>query len=220
MKYVIALSGGIDSTTLLAILSKEKDAQIYCIGFKYPSKHNEHEIKAAFNIAENYKVSYHVVDTTSIFNIFKSNLLLGQGVIPKGHYKADNMKLTVVPGRNTIFASILMGYAQSIEADYITLGIHKGDHAIYPDCRPLWLREFGKLCYDTTEKKIMLQVPLLYLDKSKIVQIGLNLNAPYHLTRTCYTNQINACGECGSCIERLEAFAANNTKDPIAYGSK
>jgi len=216
MKYVISLSGGLDSTTLLSYLLYKKH-DVECLSFKYPSKHNFYELNAAVNVAEFYSVNLNVMDVSTIFNLFKSNLLLGQGEIPEGHYESENMTATVVPGRNTIFASILMGYAQSMNADMIALGIHAGDHAIYPDCRPEWFKQFNKLCYQTTEKKVMLQAPFLHFSKIEIVTLGLQLETPYHLTRTCYKAQLMPCGKCGACVERREAFNKNNTTDPVIY---
>ena len=139
------------------------------------------------------------------------------GEIPEGHYNDATMSQTVVPGRNLMFASILAGYAESIGFNRIALGVHKGDHEIYPDCRKEFVKALDSCIYLSTDKSVEVYTPLIDMDKIEIVQEGLDLEVPYHLTRTCYKDQERSCGVCGSCVERLEAFKLNNVKDPIEY---
>jgi 7-cyano-7-deazaguanine synthase len=215
-KIVMALSGGMDSGTMLAKFINDNH-EVYCLNFTYGSKHNKYEIQCAQKLADYYQVSYRLIDLTEAFKGFKSNLLSAGGDIPEGHYEQSNMALTVVPGRNTIFASILMGYAESINAEYIALGVHKGDHAIYPDCRTEYVKALDNLVYLASDKKIQVISPFSNMDKTDICRVGLTLNVPYEITRTCYKNQEFSCGKCGACTERLESFKLNNAVDPIKY---
>ena len=222
-KIVIGLSGGLDSTTLLATLL-EKGFEVHCCLFYYGSKHGELERKAAEEIIKYYQyqnalVIEHKFNIKNIFDGVGSALLLNDDKIPTGHYAAENMKSTVVPGRNLIFLSIMASIAENINAKYIGLGVHAGDHYIYPDCRPEFIKATMEAILKSTENKVSIITPFLNLPKSGILAEGmlLKLKVPYELTRTCYTSEKVACGKCGSCIERLEAFEINNIKDPIEY---
>lgn len=215
-KVVLALSGGLDSTTLLAHLLHE-GAEVHGVGFQYGSKHNEYERQAMVKVAAWCRVRYTLIDVTTIFQPFKSDLLKSGGPIPEGHYEAENMKQTVVPARNLIFASILAGFAESIKAPLIALGVHAGDHTIYPDCRPKFIYSLRQAVEHATDGHVTVWAPFLYESKTSIVTKGLKLGVRYELTRTCYKDQVVACGRCGSCTERKEAFAQNHTTDPISY---
>lgn len=224
MKCIVSLSGGMDSVSLLGKVLAEWSPddgapadQILAVGFSYGSKHNRFENQAAWEVAKYYNVPLRLIDLTGVMDGFKSNLLLGQGQVPEGHYEAESMRQTVVPGRNTIFVSILSGLAESLGAGLIYLGIHGGDHHVYPDCRPEWLRAMRETVLHSTEGKVELRAPFLYGNKTSIIKDGLVIGVPYHLTRTCYKAQPLACGRCGSCRERLGAFKDNDVEDPIEY---
>jgi 7-cyano-7-deazaguanine synthase len=158
-----------------------------------------------------------LIDLYGIMLHFKSDLMLSGGEIPEGHYEAESMRRTVVPGRNSIFASILLGVAQSEGAEEIWLGIHAGDHFIYPDCRPEWVTPTRQVIRVASNDQIDLWTPFLQVDKSDILLKGFTLGVPYQLTRTCYKDQAIACGRCGSCQERLAAFRKIGREDPIEY---
>jgi len=221
---VIGLSGGMDSATLLGFLL-EQGYEVHCCVFNYGSKHNAYENKAALDVAEYYKknlspVFVTVFDLREVFKPFESNLLLSGGEIPEGHYADENMKKTVVPGRNMIFAAIMAGIAESIQAEAIALGVHSGDHSIYPDCRPEFIKALDTVIFLSSDKKVQVLTPFITDNKTSILEYGYNYTAftvPYHLTRTCYKDQAIACGKCGSCVERLEAFANINQTDPVPY---
>jgi 7-cyano-7-deazaguanine synthase len=164
-------------------------------------------------------VHLHEFNLTDAFGDFNSNLLKSGGDIPEGHYEEESMKLTVVPGRNLIFSAIMAGLAESIGAEDIALGVHSGDHAIYPDCRPDFIISLAETVKASSDGKVKVRTPLLFEDKTSILRIGHSLNppVPYKLTRTCYKDQELSCGKCGSCQERLEAFGKLGIKDPIDY---
>jgi len=147
----------------------------------------------------------------------KSDLLKTGGPIPEGHYTDESMSATVVPGRNIIFMSILTSYAWSIGAEKIAIGIHQGDHAIYPDCRPAFLSSMKEAIQFGTDKRVDVIAPFIGFNKIVIVRRGTRIDVPYQLTRTCYKDQEKSCGKCGSCVERLEGFERNEIEDPIQY---
>lgn len=217
-KILVSLSGGMDSTTVLAaVMEQEHQQQIKAVSFTYGSKHNQFENEAAEKIAAHYGIPLQKIDISSIMSNVKSDLLLSGGEIPEGHYQAETMRQTVVPGRNIIFCSILAGIAMSEGASEVWLGVHSGDHHIYPDCRPDFVRHMAEAVFHGTGEKVFLTAPYLYINKMDILKRGMAMKVPYHLTRTCYKNQPIACGKCGSCRERLEAFERLEISDPLAY---
>lgn len=216
-KAVLSLSGGLDSSTLLAWMLQEMKFDVVPVSFAYGSKHGDYELDASQRIVKHYGLQSHLFDLSDVFVSFKSNLLRAGGPIPEGHYEAESMKQTVVPGRNLIFASILTGLAESIGASVIALGVHAGDHAIYPDCRPLFIQRLQSTVEAATGQQVTILTPFLRWSKTDIVAQGLRLKVPYHLTRTCYKDQDVACGKCGSCTERIESFRLNGVDDPIKY---
>lgn len=223
-KVVMGLSGGMDSATLLGILLDE-EAEVHCCHFQYGSKHNEYERQVTLKLLSYYNHHYkqrvylHTFNLRDIFRHIQSNLLKSGGAIPEGHYEEESMKLTIVPGRNLIFASIMAGLAESIGAESIALGVHSGDHAIYPDCRADFISALYLTVGKSTDNKVEVISPFLKDDKTSILQQGysLSLSVPYQHTRTCYKDQPMSCGRCGSCVERLEAFHNLGKKDPIQY---
>jgi 7-cyano-7-deazaguanine synthase len=220
-RCIVSLSGGLDSTTLLAdLVLNPSNEVVLAVGFTYGSKHNNWENMAAFAVASHYKVKLRLVDLTGVMAGFKSDLLKTGGDIPEGHYEAETMRQTVVPGRNIIFASILAGIAWSEKAELVYLGVHAGDHYIYHDCRPLFVRAMQDAVRFGTGELVRLEAPYLNVNKSQVLKVGLTLDVPYHLTRTCYKNQRIACGKCGSCQERLAAFAFWEVRDPLEYETR
>lgn len=218
MKIVLSLSGGMDSATLLA-QAVSRGYEVIPVGFYYGSKHGKYEQEAARQLVSYYKLAanHQTIDLTNVMSAFKSDLLLSGGEIPEGHYTDSSMSRTVVPGRNIIFASVLSGLAWSVKAEQVWLGVHAGDHAIYPDCRPGFINSMREAVHSGTDGLVLLKAPYLNIDKTAILKIGLGLKVPYDLTRTCYKDQKMACGKCGSCTERIEAFTKNNVTDPLEY---
>ena len=226
-KVLIAMSGGLDSTTL-AYYMMAKGYSIIPVFFNYGSKHNPYEwnaIQLVMNrIKQDFPDKVHEsglnLDITSVFSFHQSSLMMSsKNNIPEGHYNDETMKQTVVPGRNLTFIAMMAGIAESKGYDMVAVGAHSGDHYIYPDCRPRFFKHAKRAVYESTEGKVTLAFPFLHYDKAKIVRWGLENNpkVPYDLTRTCYKNQADACGKCGACQERKEAFIKNNTRDLIRY---
>lgn len=213
-RYVIALSGGLDSAVLLAdVLKSRAPEDVLCVSFRYGSKHEEREAQAAFSLCEHYKVDQEVVHVKLPAD--KSSLLNKELPIPEGHYQDRTMKSTVVPCRNLIFASYLAAYAENHNAAAIALGVHSGDHAIYPDCRLEFVTALEKAVKLATEGRVAVYTPFVDWDKKQIVAHGDFLKVPFHLTWTCYNGGNVPCRRCGSCVERAEAFTKNKLTDPV-----
>lgn len=221
---VIGLSGGMDSATLLGHLINEGFTRIHCCWFSYGSKHNSYEFEAYLKLIDFYRLRgiellSHTFDLTNTFKDFNSALLKSGEEIPEGHYEEESMSKTVVPGRNLIFASIMAGLAESVKAQVIALGVHSGDHAIYPDCRPQFMQALKVVIDASSDHSVSVIAPFLHDDKFSILKKGYSLipRVPYEYTRTCYKDQELSCGKCGACQERLEAFEKICIADPIEY---
>ena len=222
---VVLLSGGMDSTTLLAE-AVQRFQKVRTLTFNYNQRHKR-EIESAKAVADFYKVPNRVVDVSMINPLLQgSSLTSAEVAVPKGHYEEQSMKATVVPGRNTILLSIAAGHAASIGFSHISFAAHAGDHAIYPDCRGEYVDAMNKVFSLFHYFPVKVWAPLLFGTKIDIIRAGLQMGVPYQLTWTCYDPQevvsrdrieILACGKCGSCVERIEAFVRNKTIDPVPY---
>jgi len=220
MKYVVSLSGGMDSSTLIYDLL-EKGNKVKAITFDYGQRHIK-EINSAKDIALHAGIDHEVIDVSFLKALLPGSSLTDDKVaVPEGHYESESMKDTVVPNRNMIFTSILAAHALAIGYDGVALGIHAGDHAIYPDCRPEWAaRVLAAVKVGNWEAdEFQMITPFVDMSKTDICKRGLELGVPYELTTTCYNGGAEACGKCGSCQERLEAFRDSGAIDPISYES-
>lgn len=216
MKTVVVLSGGLDSAVALAWACAQHQV-VGCVSYWYGSKHNDREWEFAKLLAQLYKIEIVRIGLDFVADLFKSDLLQSGGEIPKGHYEDETMKSTVVPFRNGIMLSIAAGYAESIGAENIVIGNHFGDHAIYPDCRESFINAMRMAISNGTEKSIALSSPFCTYKKEDIVGLGVSLNVPFASTYSCYEGGEKHCGECGTCIERKEAFVKAGVKDPTEY---
>lgn len=193
-----------DSTTLLYYLQELGD-DVYCLSFDYGQRHNK-ELDAARKITEITNTNHKIVDITSINELLQGSSLTSEIDIPYGHYEDESMKSTVVPNRNMILLSLAVGYAISINADAVAYAAHSGDHAIYPDCRPIFFERMNKVTEISNYENITILAPFLYMNKIEIAKLGQKLKVPFHLTWTCYEGKEEPCGKCGSCMERKEAM--------------
>jgi len=217
-KILVVLSGGMDSATALAwCVDKYKRENITTITFNYGSKHNQMENERAALLSDYYGVKNIYIEMPFINKIFKSDLLQSGGDIPEGHYADPSMKRTVVPFRNGIMLSIAAGLAESLEYNYLCIGNHEGDHAIYPDCRTEFMQPMDQAIENGTYKKIKILRPFEKIDKTEIIKIGSKLEVPYEISYSCYKGKELHCGKCGTCFERKEAFALSGTPDPTQY---
>lgn len=240
-KVVLSLSGGLDSSCLaLFYLAKGKELRTY--SFDYGQKHRVELEKVQKNVKflqdKGLPITHQIINLVDVFSNNTSSLVASTGKdIPHGHYASDNMKSTVVPLRNVIFSSIVYSKAinwavESGEDVIISLGLHAGDHTIYPDCRP----ESQEACRkafeisDWNSDKVSYEAPFVNIDKAMVLDEGLGamdkmgwteeeINEFLANTHTCYDpdEQGRACGKCGSCTERLEAFKMNGMVDPAEY---
>jgi 7-cyano-7-deazaguanine synthase len=219
MKALVLLSGGMDSATALALVLDQpvmgfKEVEV--VSFNYGQRHAK-ELESAKAIAEHYKVNHTILDLRGAMEAFAGSALTGGGAVPEGHYEDQSMKKTVVPNRNMSMLSLAVGLAISKGFDQVIYGAHKGDHAIYPDCREEFyfaLSRAVELCDYNPPK---LRVPFITADKSSIALIGHQLKMPFELTWSCYKGGEDHCGVCGTCVERREAFKLAEIDDPTVY---
>ena len=211
---LIALSGGVDSTTLLY----EYREEVACaVGFDYGSKHNARELAAAEAICRELEIPDLIIPLAFIGKYFRSDLLLSGGEMQLGDYSEENMSSTVVPFRNGIMLSILAGLAESRDLQQVLIANHFGDHAIYPDCRESFVKPMGEAITAGTSNGVKLVAPYTTLTKAEIVARGTRLGVPYGKTYSCYQGGERHCGRCGTCRERHDAFVANGLEDPTLY---
>jgi 7-cyano-7-deazaguanine synthase len=204
MKGLILLSGGMDSAVMLAAYKQEIQRAII---FNYGSKHATREMEAAKKLALAHGISYHVLDIVNVGLYLKSSLIVGsQSEVPDGHYHADNMKSTVVPFRNGIMLSIAAGYAASEGFEKVFIAVHAGDHHIYPDCRPDFIKNMAHSIWLGTDRSVALNAPFINMTKRDIALVGRELGVKFEDTYSCYKGWASHCGTCGTCIERKEAL--------------
>jgi 7-cyano-7-deazaguanine synthase len=213
---IIVLSGGMDSTVLLAD-ALNKGISTKALSFDYGSKHNDRELPFAAAVCKKNAIDHQIVRLPFINEIFSSSLLRSGDNIPEGAYDEPTMKSTVVPFRNGIMLSIAAGYAESVGAESVLLGSHSGDHFIYPDCRPEFNGAFSQAVFLGTDRKVKLSFPFADIDKRDIGDLGKKLGVDFKLTWTCYKGEEIHCGKCGACDERKYALRFNEGLDETEY---
>lgn len=211
---VIILSGGMDSVTMLY---DYQERIAVAISFDYGSNHNAKEIPFAQLHCRRLGIEHLVIPLEFIHRYFDSSLLQGAEAIPEGHYAADNMKSTVVPFRNAIMLSVAVGLAESRHLNYVMMANHGGDHTIYPDCRPEFVKAFSDAAVAGTYEKVEVWAPYTMLTKVDIAKRGKELGIDYSETWSCYKGGDVHCGRCGTCMERKEALEQAGIADNTAY---
>lgn len=211
---VLILSGGMDSVTMLY---DYQERIAVAISFDYGSNHNAKEIPFAQLHCRRLGIEHLVIPLEFIHRYFDSSLLQGAEAIPEGHYAADNMKSTVVPFRNAIMLSVAVGLAESRHLNYVMMANHGGDHTIYPDCRPEFVKAFSDASVAGTYEKVEVWAPYTMLTKVDIAKRGKELGIDYSETWSCYKGGDVHCGRCGTCMERKEALEQAGIADHTAY---
>jgi 7-cyano-7-deazaguanine synthase len=214
-KVVVIYSGGMDSYTVLNKAIKS-GFDVYALSFNYGQRHVK-ELEVAASVCADLNVHHKVVDISAINQLIGGSSLTDDIEVPEGHYEEESMKSTVVPNRNMILLSLAVGYAVSLKANKVFYGAHSGDHAIYPDCRPEFVEKMSDVCRIANYEEVEIVCPYLNNTKIEILTDGLEMGLDYSHTWTCYNGREKACGKCGACQERLEAFSLNNATDPLAY---
>lgn len=218
MKDTVCIySGGMDSFTLVNEIARA-DRLHSCLSFNYGQRHSK-ELRYAARGAAHLGVPHHVIDLTALAPHLLGSALTDSASVqlPEGHYANDNMKLTVVPNRNMIMLSVAIAYAVSHKLLRVCYGAHGGDHTIYPDCRPEFVELMHAAALIANWHPVAVEAPYLKLDKAAILKIGYRLGLDYRDAWTCYAGGQYACGRCGSCRERLEAFQLIGKEDPLQY---
>jgi 7-cyano-7-deazaguanine synthase len=223
-RAVVLLSGGLDSTTTLAI-AKDEGFEAYAISFRYGQRHHV-ELDAARRIAEEAGVGQHVEAEIDL-RMFGGSALTDAIDVPKGRATeemGEGIPVTYVPARNTVFLSFAVAWAEVLGADDIFIGVNALDYSGYPDCRPEYIAAYEQMANLATKRGVeghplRIHTPLIALTKAQIIERGLELGVDYALTRSCYdpTSAGEACGECDSCQLRLKGFAENGCSDPAPY---
>lgn len=217
-RVVVIYSGGMDSFTLLhRALADGHD--VHALSFDYGQKHVR-ELQVASQVCEQLGLPHKVIDIRAMKAVMAGSALTGGSEVPEGHYEEESMKSTVVPNRNMILLALATGYAVTVEADAVWFGAHGGDHAIYPDCRPEFVEKMDAVCRVANYEPVRIEAPYIRASKTDILADGLTMGLDYSQTWTCYNGREKACGVCGSCVERLEAFAAHGLSDPLAYEAR
>jgi 7-cyano-7-deazaguanine synthase len=220
-KAIVLLSGGLDSTTVLAI-AKAHDFECYALSFDYGQKQRS-ELESAKTIAKQSKVVEHRIMKISLADIGGSALTDDKIDVPK-YSESNEIPVTYVPARNTIFLSFALAWAEVIDCQKIYIGVNALDYSGYPDCRPEFIKAFEDMANLATKQsvegeKIEIKTPLISMTKAEIIQKGLSLGVDYSQTISCYLANSNgeACGECDACVLRINGFNNANIKDPTFY---
>ena len=221
-RAVLLLSGGLDSTTLLAYAVNERYT-VHAMTFRYGQRHAV-EIEAARRIAALYGVRDHVMVDIDL-RTFGGSALTGDLAVPKDRDDELGIPVTYVPARNTIFLSFALAWAEVLEAGDIFIGVNALDYSGYPDCRPEYIAAYERMANLATRaavegtNPIRVRTPLIDRTKAQIIQLGLSLGVDYAITQSCYDPQPSgvACGHCDACLLRLKGFAEAGAKDPARY---
>jgi 7-cyano-7-deazaguanine synthase len=218
---IILTSGGLDSTTCLAIARAEGFSPLYSLSVDYGQRHR-HELVAAANIAKHFGCTEHRVIKIDLRQFGKS-ALTDEIAVPKDRNESQmsrDIPITYVPARNTIFLSYALAWAEVLDCDHVFIGVNALDYSGYPDCRPEFIESFQNSARLGTKRTgLTIHAPLVHLTKAQIIQRGVALGVDYSMTHSCYDpdDQGRACGRCDSCVLRKKGFAEAGINDPTRY---
>lgn len=226
-KAVVLLSGGLDSTTALAV-ARSEGFDVYAMSFRYGQRHSL-ELESARRVAESMNVRHLVVEFD--LRAIGGSALTDRIEVPKDRSAAERgagIPVTYVPARNTIFLSFALAWAEVLGAEDIFIGVNALDYSGYPDCRPDYIEAFEGMANLATKAgvegrlRLKIHTPLIAMTKAEIIQTGLVLGIDYSLTHSCYdpTAEGLACGKCDSCLLRLKGFAEAGVRDPLQYAKR
>jgi 7-cyano-7-deazaguanine synthase len=222
---VVLLSGGVDSTTLLALARQQ--FTVYALSFRYGQRHSG-ELAAARRVAEAFGAARHVVTDIDL-RAFGGSALTSDIDVPKDRdaaAMAASIPVTYVPARNTIFLSFALAFAEVLSARDIFIGVNALDYSGYPDCRPEYITAFERMANLATRggvegtNRVQVRAPLIAMTKGEIIRLGVSLGVDYSMTTSCYDPAITglACGRCDACQLRRKGFHEAEVPDPTAYG--
>lgn len=215
---LVVFSGGMDSTSLVAYVRDAERAAPLLVSFDYGQRHRR-ELKSATQIAGLMDMEHLVVPMQAVGALLGGSALTDDTVdVPDGHYTDQSMSATVVPNRNAILCNIAAGIAGARGIDRVYIGVHSGDHAVYPDCRPEFVDALNASlvrAFDGRGPTVI--APFVRMFKSDIARIGYALGAPLDLSWSCYKGGTVHCGRCGTCVERAEAFHEAKVEDRTSY---
>ena len=221
-KVIVLLSGGLDSSTVLGYAVKMHGKEnVVALSFDYKQRHRK-ELESAIALAKYYNVEHKIVNLD--LRAIGGSALTDDIDVPENKLEeiGKGIPVTYVPARNTIFISYALALADVINAEKIFVGVNALDYSGYPDCRPEYIDVFNKLAKLAIKsgvegKNIEIVAPLINMTKKEIVELGMSLKVPYHLTWSCYEGKEKACGKCDSCLLRLKGFMEAGYKDPVEY---
>lgn len=221
---IVLSSGGLDSTTCLAIARANAFAPLYSMSFDYGQRHR-HELSAAERVARHFGVVEHRVITMDLRQFGNSALTADDIAVPKDRDESQmsaDIPITYVPARNTIFLSYALAWAEVLDCDDVFIGVNALDYSGYPDCRPEFIESFERTArLGTTRTNFTVHAPLVQLTKAQIIRRGIELGVDYGMTHSCYDPDAKgrACGRCDSCVLRKRGFAEARLADPTRYSA-
>ena len=226
MKAVVLVSGGLDSTTCLA-MAREKGFDLYALTFNYGQRH-DHELNSAKMVVDFFNIQNHSIIDIDLAQ-FGGSALTDKIDVPKKRDLSDmaEIPVTYVPARNTVFLSLALAWAEVLGSFDIFIGVNALDYSGYPDCRPEYISSFEKTANLATKAVVSgssfrIHTPLIDLTKSEIVKVGMDLGVDYSLTSSCYDpdQDGNPCGLCDACYLRLKGFKEAGIIDPLSYSNQ
>ena len=226
MKAVVLVSGGLDSTTCLA-MAREKGFDLYALTFNYGQRH-DHELNSAKMVVDFFNIQNHSIIDIDLAQ-FGGSALTDKIDVPKKRDLSDmaEIPVTYVPARNTVFLSLALAWAEVLGSFDIFIGVNALDYSGYPDCRPEYISSFEKTANLATKAGVSgssfrIHTPLIDLTKSEIVKVGMDLGVDYSLTSSCYDpdQEGNPCGLCDACYLRLKGFKETGITDPLNYSNQ
>tara|TARA_B100001996_G_scaffold197863_1_gene151504 strand:+ start:229 stop:909 length:681 start_codon:yes stop_codon:yes gene_type:complete len=226
MKAVVLVSGGLDSTTCLA-MAREKEFDLYALTFNYGQRH-DHELNSAKMVVDFFNIHDHSIIDIDLAQ-FGGSALTDQIDVPKKRDLSDmaEIPVTYVPARNTVFLSLALAWAEVLGSFDIFIGVNALDYSGYPDCRPEYISSFEKTANLATKAGVSgssfrIHTPLIDMTKSEIIKVGMDLGVDYSLTSSCYDpdQEGNPCGLCDACYLRLKGFKEAGIIDPLNYSNQ